>query len=84
MKCQNMLLIKAWSERKSCKGLFETPDNSNTTSGCPNMMADELELKGNAFERNNLNYSDTLMVSELTVISGEKNWALLWTAQWRY
>lgn len=47
-------------------------------------MADELELKGNAFERNNLNYSDTLMASELTVISGEKTWALLWTAQWRY
>lgn len=60
-------------KEKSCKGLFETPDNSNTTSGCPNMMADELELKGNASERNNLNCSDTLMVSELTVISGEKN-----------
>jgi len=53
--------------------LFETPDNSNTTGGCPNMMADELELKGNAFERNNLNYSDALMASELTVISEEKN-----------
>ena len=75
---------KTWSERKSCKGLFETPDNSNTTGGCPNMMADELELKGNAFERNNLNYSDALMASELTVISEEKNWALWWTAQWRY
>lgn len=37
------------------------------------MMADELEIKGNAFERNNLNYSDTLMASELTVISGEKS-----------
>lgn len=36
------------------------------------MMADELELEGNAFERNNLNYSDTLMASELTVMSGEK------------
>lgn len=51
MKCQNMLLIKASSERKSWKGLFETPDNSNTTSGCPKMMADELELKGNGFEK---------------------------------
>lgn len=37
------------------------------------MMADDLELKGSAFERNNLNYSDTPMASELTVISGEKN-----------